>query len=113
MTRLESLKDREEAYDSYKVECDEKIKDFINLGRQLISTREGKEFFWLAKEIYYDENEFSRDNLHNIDLFEIGRLQGEEYILRKIVMQFLNNMNENSIAVVNVPLDKDNKREEE
>ena len=97
MSRLDILKDREQKMNDFRSQISQELKDFIIIGRKLSRTKDGKQFFTLAKRIYYDQTEYMLDNFYayNNDPNYLARLNGEEYILRKIVLQFINQSNTN------------------
>jgi hypothetical protein len=94
MNRIDILGRREEKIKDYQEQVGNCLKDFILAGKQLSNTKEGKQFFLLAKEIYYNENEYQRDNFYTNDPLLLARLNGEDYILRNIILQFINNREE-------------------
>jgi hypothetical protein len=101
VNRLEILKDREAKVDEYQAQISEELKDFSTIGKRLFKTTEGKQFLLLAKKLYCDPNEYLRDNFYSADILSLARLNGEDYILRKVILQFLNQDTDNNNNGVN------------
>jgi hypothetical protein len=99
--RLEILKDREAKIDEYQAQISEELKDFSIVGKRLFKTSEGKQFLLLAKKLYYDPNEYQRDNFYSSDPLCLARLNGEDFVLRKVIMQFLSQDNADNIGNTN------------
>jgi hypothetical protein len=95
MNRLESLEDKKAKANEFQEQIQQEEKDFVNLGRMLFKTKEGKQFFLLAKKIYYNQNEYLRDTFYYGDPNTLARLNGEDYILRKLILQFINQNGDN------------------
>jgi pantothenate synthetase len=64
---------------------------FISSGNELAKTKAGKEFFLLAKKIFYNPNEIARDRFDSNNPLLLAKLTGEDYILRKCILNFINN----------------------
>lgn len=91
--RLESLKNRETDLRQREANRVEELGDFLSIGQHLASGREGRKFFLLAKKLFYDDNERMLDNFFRLsspDALHLARLSGEDYILRRVILQFLN-----------------------
>jgi hypothetical protein len=93
--RIDTLQRNNDALFDCLKERKEIRKEFIDAGNFLFkNTNEGKKFFKLAYKLYGKPNEDARDSYHITDSLMISRLNGEDYILRKIIYQFINNRKE-------------------
>lgn len=66
-------------------------KLFKELGKKIARTQMGLKFFLLARDIYYKPCTDYRDNRSfSAESSLLARLNGEDYILRNVILEFIN-----------------------
>jgi hypothetical protein len=111
MNRLEILKDRESRLNDFNSQISQELKDFQQIGKKLSGTTDGKLFFSLAKKIYYDQTEYMLDNFYFNDPSQLARLNGEDYILRKVILQFIAHQDSTDSAADDLNINNTNKKQ--
>jgi hypothetical protein len=80
--RVTWIKRRNKDYEEEREKVASEYEKFKILGKQLFTSKDGKEFVKLIKKFFLKPNQDLKDESSN-DLSLLSRLFGEEYILRK------------------------------
>ena len=90
-TRIEKIeKEREKIIKELETKSND-IKEFINTGKLLTSTEEGKRFFDLAYKLFVKPTEEKIALIENDNQFLLGKVIGEYKTLKNIIIPFINN----------------------
>jgi proline dehydrogenase len=87
--RIDAIADKNQSIKKNIQEQNEPIKEFVELGNFIFNSEEGQRFLQLAKKLFIVPNRKMRDDINTTNDVVLGRLNGEDYILRNIVSKFI------------------------
>lgn len=91
ISRLDILKDKQERLKQKALEAENQYRDFINLGKEVYKTPEGRKFFLKARDLFEGELIRIKDDYNNVDKTYLqAKVDGELHMLNKLIIDFIN-----------------------
>lgn len=89
--RLDILKDKQEKLQEKYLDMENQYRDFINLGKEVYKTLEGRKFFLKARDLFEGELIRLKDDYNNVDKTYLqAKIDGELHMLNKLIIDFIN-----------------------